>query len=122
LKKAGTVVYTYDSNDPTDPRRPLVQHPNPITKVSLNDERNNCGNDGNVYGTVMGFPEAVHIAKSCNKPIVDIGSSQRGLNGLQQEDKISCSKFKVCPDVRKLPSSVGDKPRNFMDRLSCGKL
>ena len=39
-------------------------------------------------GTV---PKAFHIAKSGNKPIVDIGPSQRSLNGLQQENEISCS-------------------------------
>ena len=37
--------------------------------------------------------EARCIAKSINKPIVDIGPSQYCLNRLQHEDEISCSKF-----------------------------
>ncbi len=41
----------------------------------------------------MGTLEARCIAKSINKPIVDIGPSQRSLGGLQHEDEISCSKF-----------------------------
>jgi len=94
LKNAGRVRNTYDSDDPTEPRRPFVQHPNSITEVSLNDERNKSGNDGNVYGGEMGMRrEAFHVAKSGNKPIVDIGPSQRSLNRLQHEDEISCSKF-----------------------------
>lgn len=39
------------------------------------------------------IPEAFHIAKSGNKPIVDIGPTQRSLNGFQKEDEISCSRF-----------------------------
>ena len=90
MKKAGTVRNTYDGNDTTDPRRPSTQHPNSMTEVSLNDERNNCGNDRIVYRGKMGIPE-VHVAKSINKPIVGIGPSQCSLSGLQQEDEISCS-------------------------------
>ncbi len=93
LKNAGRVRNTYNSDDPTDPRRPSVHYPNPITEASLNDERNNCSHDGNVYGGEMGIPEALHVAKSSNKPIVDIGPSQRSLNGLQYEDEISCSEY-----------------------------
>ena len=41
----------------------------------------------------MGISEAFHISESSNKPIVDISSSQRSLNGLQHEDEISCSDY-----------------------------
>jgi hypothetical protein len=59
----------------------------------LNNERSNCVNDGNINGAEMGFLEVIDIAKSGNKPIIDIGPSQCGLNGLQYEDEISCSIF-----------------------------
>ena len=36
--------------------------------------------------------EALYISKSINKPIVDIGPSERSLNGLQHENEVSCSK------------------------------
>ncbi len=109
LEKCG-VRYTYHSDDPTDPRRPFVpwfvQHPNPITEVSLNDERNNCGHDGGVYGGEMGMREALYIAKSINKPIVDVGPSQRSLNGLQHEDEISCSKVRLTSQSFRVTSST----------------
>ena len=41
----------------------------------------------------MGMREAFHVAEASNKPIVDIGPSEGGLNGFQQEDEISCSNF-----------------------------
>lgn len=62
-----------------------------MTEVSLNDEGNDSGRQGNVYRGEMGMREVFHIAKSSNKPIVDIGSSERSLSSLQQEDKISCT-------------------------------
>jgi hypothetical protein len=37
--------------------------------------------------------EAFEVAKSDNQPIVHIGPSECSLNSLQQEDKISCTKF-----------------------------
>ena len=41
----------------------------------------------------MRVRKAFHVAKSSNKPIVDIGPSERSLNSLQDEDEISCSEF-----------------------------
>ncbi len=91
----GSVRNTYDSDNPTDPRRqpPVHKYPNPITEVSLHDERNNSSHDGSVYRGKMGIPEALHVAKSSNKPIIDISPSQRSLNGLQHENEVSCSKY-----------------------------
>ena len=37
----------------------------------------------------MRTAEALEVAESANKPIVDICSSQRRLGGLQREDKIN---------------------------------
>jgi hypothetical protein len=85
--------YAYHSDDPTDPRCPSVQGPDTITEVSLHNERDNCKNDGNVYGGKMGIFEVSHVAKSSNKPIIDIGPSEDGLNSFQQEDEINCSRF-----------------------------
>ena len=88
---------THDSNDPTDPQRlsapGSTHYPEPITEVSLNDDRRDCSQDGNVYGGKIGVRKAFYVAKSRNKPIVDIGPSERSLKGLQDEDEISCSEF-----------------------------
>lgn len=67
------VRYTYGSDDTTEPQQLSVQHPNPITEVSLNDRRSDCEHYGNVYGGEMGILETLHIAKSGNKPIVEVG-------------------------------------------------
>ena len=108
LKNVGIIVvrYTYNGNDPTRPRQLfVVQHPNPIREVSLNDERNKRSHNANVYATEMRMREVIHIAKSSNQPIVDIGPSESSLNGLQQEDKISCTKlvlkFRIFPMISK---------------------
>ena len=45
----------------------------------------------------MGAREAFDVAKSSNKPIVSISPSEHGLNGLQDENKISCSEFTESP-------------------------
>lgn len=39
----------------------------------------------------MGMCEALDVAESSNKPIVDIGPSERSLNGLHRKYEISCS-------------------------------
>ena len=39
----------------------------------------------------MRMREAIHIAKSSNKPIVDVGPSEYSLNSFQQEDEIGCT-------------------------------
>ena len=61
--------------------------------MSLNDERDNSGTEGNVYGGKMGMREAFHIPKPGNKPIIDVGPSECSLNSLQQEHEISCKSF-----------------------------
>jgi hypothetical protein len=95
----GIVVrYTYNSNYPAHPRQPfVVQHPNSVTEVSLNDDRNESRHKASVYAAEMGMFEAFHVAKSSNKPIVDIGAREYSLNSLQQEDEISCAKFALTP-------------------------
>ena len=94
---AGMFLNTHDGNDPTDPQRlsapGSTHYPDPITEVPLNDDRSDCSHDGNVYRGKMGVREAFYVAKSSNKPIVDIGPSERGLNGLQDENEIRCSEF-----------------------------
>jgi hypothetical protein len=90
---------THDGNDPTDPRRlsapGSAHYPDPITEVSLNDERSDRSHDGSVYGAKMGVREVFYVAKSSNKPIVDrdISPSECSLSGLQNENEISCSEF-----------------------------
>ena len=81
-ENAGVIGYTDGSDDTTEPQQTSVQHPNPITEISLNDERRNCGHYGDVYGGEMGILKALHIAKSGNKPIVEVGPSQSRLDGL----------------------------------------
>lgn len=76
------VRYTYDGDDTTEPQQLFVQHPNPIAEVSLNDERSNCEHYGNVYRGEMGIFDLPHIAKSGDKPIVEVGPSQRRLDRL----------------------------------------
>ena len=72
----------------------------------MNDERSDCVNDGNVNGAHMGFLEAIDVAKSGNKPIVDIGPSQCGLNGLQYEDEKSCSMFVFTSQIFRVVSKT----------------
>ena len=94
LEKCSDDRYTYDGNNPADIRKPFIfQHPNSITEVFLNDERDNSGNEGNVYGGEMRMRKASHVAESSNKPIVNIRPSEASLNSLHDEDEISCSKF-----------------------------
>jgi hypothetical protein len=66
-----------------------------MAEVPLHGERNNCSYDGIVYATKMGILEVFYVAKSSNKPIVDVGPGERSLNGLQQKDGISCSRFAI---------------------------
>ena len=91
--------YTYDSNDPTDPLawRLSVHYPYSMTEVSLNDKRDTSAQKGKVYGGEMGMREAFHIPKSGNKPIIDVGPSECGLNSLQQEHEISCTNLALLP-------------------------
>jgi hypothetical protein len=56
-----------------------------MAEVPLHGERNNCSYDGIVYATKMGILEVLYVAKSSNKPIVDVGPGERSLNGLQQK-------------------------------------
>jgi hypothetical protein len=95
LKNAGILIrHTYNSNDPTDPRQPLaIQHPKSITEVSLNDESNKSSHKADIYAAEMGMQEVVHVAKSSNKPIVEIKPREYNLNSLQQEGEISCVRF-----------------------------
>jgi hypothetical protein len=104
---ARIIRYTYDSNDPAHPRRALVvQHPNSMTEVSLNDDRNQCGHQGNVYAGEMRVREAFHISKSGNQPIVDIGPSEHSLSSLQREDEISCTNLALTSQIfRMIPKT-----------------
>jgi len=54
----------------------------------------------------MGIPEVFHIAKSSNKPIVDIGPSQCSLSGLQHEDEINCSEYNLTPQSFRVTSKT----------------
>jgi hypothetical protein len=87
LTNAGRVRYTYDGDDRAKPHV-FGQQPYTITEIHLNREQNDCAHDGNVYGGVMRTVEALDVAESANKPIVDICPSQRCLGGLHREDKI----------------------------------
>lgn len=64
-----------------------------MTEVPLHGERNNCSDDGIVYAAKMGILEVPHVAKSNNKPIVEVRSSERSLNSFWHEDEVSCSRF-----------------------------
>jgi hypothetical protein len=76
-----------------------AHYPDPITEVRLNDERSNCSHHENIYWCKMGMPEALHVPKSGNKPIVDIGPSERSLSGLQHEDEISYSRYTLTQGI-----------------------
>ena len=41
-----------------------------------------------VDGDEVRFREAFHVSESLHKPIVDIGTSQGGLNGLHHKGKV----------------------------------
>ena len=79
--------YTYSNDEQTKPHISR-QRPDTIAEVQLYGERNDCAHDGYVYGSVMRAVECLYIAVSTNKPIMDIGPSQRCLNGLQCENGI----------------------------------
>ena len=94
LEKCSDDRYTYDGNNPAHKRKLFIfQHPNSITEVFLNDERDNSRNEGNVNGGEMGMRKSFHVAESSNKPIVNIRPSESSLNSLHHEDEISCSNF-----------------------------
>jgi hypothetical protein len=117
------LLNSYDGDDPTDLQRlsapGSAHYPDPITEVPLNDERSDRSQDGDVYGGKMRVREAFYVAKSSNKPIVDIGPGEHSLNGLQDENEISCSESTL---ITELTSNAEDPPRNFTDRESSGKL
>ncbi len=119
LKNTGRVRNTYDSDDPTDPRKPSVDYPNSIAEVSLHDEGSNCSHGSNVYGGKMGIPEAPRRqiqqrTKSRHRP----HSAQFGWFPTRKRNKL----FRVHLDMTVLPSNVEHQPRNFTDRESFGKL
>ena len=80
-------MYTYGADEQTKPHI-SGQRPDTIAEVRLNCERNDCAHEGYVYGGVMRVVECLDIAVSTNKPIMDIGPSQRCLSGLQCENEI----------------------------------
>ncbi len=51
------IDYTYDSDDPAQPRRSesVVHYPNPMAKVSMNNDRSNSNHDCSVYEKEMGL-------------------------------------------------------------------
>jgi hypothetical protein len=110
---------THDGDDRTDPQRlsapGSTPYPDLITEVPLNDERRECSHDGNIYRGKMGVREAFYVAKSSNKPIVEIGPSERSLNGLQGENKISCSEFTLISQGRR----VTQKTHLKISRIVC---
>ncbi len=70
----------------------------------------------------MGMPKALWLTKSGNKPIVNIAPSERSLNSLRQEGEISCSECALASPVVGFQKNVENQPRNFMSRVSSGKL
>ena len=62
----------------------------------------------------MGMREALYIAKSIDKPIVDIDPSQRGLNSFHDEDEIYCLVSALKPQgfrvVNQIPTHKLDRP------------
>ena len=86
--KSVDIRCAYDSDYRAKPR-PSVQRPDPITEVFLNDQRNYCVHDSNVHSGIMRALEAIHVTKSSKKPIVDVGTGQSRLDGLQREHGIS---------------------------------
>jgi hypothetical protein len=119
LKNAEVLArYTYDGNYPAHPRQPfVVQHPNPVTEVSLNDDRKESCHKASVYATEMGMCEAFRVAKSSNKPIIDIRPGECSLNSLQQEDKISYAKFALTSQKFRMISKTNLKILRVVSHL-----
>ena len=115
LKNAGILaMYTYDSNDPTNPWQPLVvRHPDSMTEVCLNDKRNKSNHKANVYAAKMGTREAFHISKTGNKSIVEIGHREGSLSSLQQEDEIGYTTFGLTSQNFRVIS----KPNLYISRV-----
>lgn len=89
-KKGGKEAeVTYDGNDQTDPPHAFVQGPDAITEKSLDDEGNERVHCRTVNGRESGVSEAIHVAESSNKPVVDIAPGECRLNCLNKKDRVS---------------------------------
>ena len=79
---------TYDGDDQTEPPHTFVQFPDAIAEKSLGDERDERVYCWAVYGRESGVSEAVQVAESGHKPIVDIGPGEGRLNCLNKKDEV----------------------------------
>jgi hypothetical protein len=65
----------------------------------------------------MRMREVIHIAKSSNKPIVDVGPSEYGLNSLQQEDEIGCTSLALTSQSFRVISKTNLKILRIVSHL-----
>ena len=79
---------TYDGYDQTEPPHAFVQGPDAVAEKSLDDERDERVYCWAVYGRKSGVSEAIQVAESGHKPIVDIGPGERRLSCLNEKDGV----------------------------------